>query len=200
MAVDIHRIFRQGDRPRLEFLEYCVRSVQMDPVFVFLVREYQNGPTAAKALALYDVFCGENAPARLTVTVALPPLNLRLLEAMRALRESLNPGPAPSGAGERHPAGPVGRKPPTVPPARGRGTQALLTPKYLFDAVTEAVEGHSVGWKRIKRRYRPRRKPLENLPGGKMTVGQRHFVEKIWGPVIRPRLVAAGFWRVATVA
>ena len=57
MAANIHRIFQQGDKRRLNFLEYCVRSVQMDPVFVFLVGEYRNGPTAAKALALYELFC-----------------------------------------------------------------------------------------------------------------------------------------------
>jgi hypothetical protein len=29
-----------------------------------------------------------------------------------------------------------------------------------------------------------------------MTVRQRDFVEKIWWPVARPRLVAAGFWKI----
>jgi hypothetical protein len=33
-----------------------------------------------------------------------------------------------------------------------------------------------------------------------MTSAQRHFVDCVWQPVIRPRLAAAGFWRILTIA
>jgi hypothetical protein len=32
-----------------------------------------------------------------------------------------------------------------------------------------------------------------------MTAGQKAFVENVWRPRVRPALVAAGFWRVATI-
>ena len=49
MRTDINEVFSKGGKPLIEFLDYCVRSIQMDLVFMFLVREYHNGPTAAKA-------------------------------------------------------------------------------------------------------------------------------------------------------
>ena len=50
------------------------------------------------------------------------------------------------------------------------------------------------------RNYDPARTPMQTLPNGKMNAGQRQFVEQIWQQVLRPHLVAAGFWRIATVA
>ena len=32
-----------------------------------------------------------------------------------------------------------------------------------------------------------------------MTQAQRHFVENVWKPQIRPRLVDAGFWQMQTI-
>jgi hypothetical protein len=51
----------------------------------------------------------------------------------------------------------------------------------------------------LGRQYDPRLAPQQNLPGGKMGAAQRHFVEHIWRPVARPRLLAAGFWQIANI-
>jgi hypothetical protein len=40
---------------------------------------------------------------------------------------------------------------------------------------------------------------MENLPGGRLSAGQRAFVETVWRPRVRPQLVAAGFWRAANL-
>ena len=160
---DINEVFTKGGKPLIDFLDYCVRSIQMDPVFLFLVREYRNGPTPAKAVALYEMFCAPNAPARISAQTVLPPYDVRLREAIILL------------------------------------TPSFLPAKYLFDSVVRELEKRPRSSAYV-RRYKTDRTPVENLPHGKMTPAQRHFVEKIWQPVIRPHLVAAGFWRVASVA
>ena len=180
MRTDINEVFSKGDKPLIEFLDYCVRSIQMDLVFMFLVREYHNGPTAAKAAALYDLFCAPNAPGRLSVREVLPPYDVRLREAISLLTRST----------------PVSDTDPALQTDFG---PPLLPAKYLFDSVVRELEKRAAASSYV-RRYKPSRTPLENLPNGKMTQAQRHFVENIWQPVIRPQLVAAGFWRIATVA
>jgi hypothetical protein len=32
-----------------------------------------------------------------------------------------------------------------------------------------------------------------------MNAAQQHFVERVWRPVARPELVAAGFWQIANI-
>ena len=154
--------FDHGGKPLIDFLDYCVRSIQTDPLFLFLVREYRNGPTAAKARALFELFCARTAPGRISVARSLPPYDLRL-------EKSLQP-PAPA-----------------------------LPPKYLFDFVAAELGKDSPSFVNI-RRYKPHLTPLENLPDGKMSSVQRHFVQNVWQPIIRPQLIAAGFWRIADVA
>jgi hypothetical protein len=75
--------------------------------------------------------------------------------------------------------------------AQSVSTPVLLPPKYLFDSVASGLEKSSASLPKIRRRYKPDRTPVENLPGGKMTPAQRHFLERVWQPVIRPRLTAA---------
>jgi len=53
---------------------------------------------------------------------------------------------------------------------------------------------------RISSTYDPTLTPEENLQGGRLNAGQRQFVENVWHPILKPRLVRAGFWRIATVA
>jgi hypothetical protein len=160
----LYEIFARGDRPLIDFLDYSVRSIQSDLLFMFLIRDYQGIPSAAKAVALYDMFCAPQAPGRISSRTLLPPFDSRLAKA--------------------------------VTPLTGSG---LLPPKYLFDFLYTDLAKNSPSLKRI-RRYKTDRSPVENLPDGKMTAPQRHFVEKIWEPIIRPRLVTAGFWRVAAIA
>jgi hypothetical protein len=182
MPVDVDEALRRGGRGLIDLLQFCVVSGQPEPLFVFLAREYRLRPTAAGALALYDVFCCPGAPARLKADATLPPRDLRLLAAVQALRQACD--------GARAAAATEAEGPVPLPTPAG----------HLFDAVvadlTAAPDGPLAS---VGRQFDPGRTPLENLPGGKMTPGQRAFVENVWRRTARPLLVAAGFWRVATL-
>jgi len=70
----------------------------------------------------------------------------------------------------------------------------------LFDPIARSVQNDAEGaFARLELRFNPQLSPHENLPGGRMNAGQRYFVEKIWQPVVRRRLVTAGFWRIANI-
>ena len=180
--IDMNELFSKGGKPLIDFLDYCVRSVQMDPLFLFLVQEYRNSPTAAKAVALFEIFFAPGAPGCTTAARVLPLYDARLTEIMRLLRTNWLES---QGAGMT---------------AQNVYTPVLLPAKYLFDSVAGELEKRSASLPKIRRRYKPHRTPMENLTGGKMTAAQRHFVERVWQPVIRPRLIAVGFWRIATIA
>jgi hypothetical protein len=183
MAVNLDQTFESGGKPLLDLLDYCVRSVQMDPVFLCLVREYRLHPTAAKALAIYEVFCAPTALARISVAHALPPGNRRIESAVAVLRQQTRAADA------------------TLEQPRELRILPPLPPRYLFDFLVESLEHHAgSSLRKVRRKYNPRLSPIKNLPGGRMNAGQRMFVEKIWEPTLRPQLVSAGFWRVATVA
>lgn len=73
--------------------------------------------------------------------------------------------------------------------------------KWIFDALDQHVRNNRRGAiARIKRRYNLKLTPTENLPGKKMTAGQRQFIDQVWQPRIRPVLVSAGFRRIANIA
>jgi hypothetical protein len=181
VAVDVDEVLRRGGVVLLDFLQYCVLSVQVEPVFALLAREYRMAPTAARALTLYDLFCAPDAPARIRAPAALPPYDLRLPRAVEPLR--LPPPPPPADADE------------------GVGTTVPIgPPNYLFDfVVAQLRQGPSDPLQGAGHKFDPARTPLENLPGGRQTAGQRAFVENVWRPRVRPALAAAGFWRVATI-
>lgn len=183
VPTDIDAIFRCGGQALIEFLEYCVRSVETDAVFAFLVREYRGSPTDHKALALYEMFCAATAPARISAQEALPPTDVRLKVAIQPLQE------------RRNLIGSLQGKPPElIPPS-------ILPAPYLFDFLVRRLEDCTESWfRRLSEWYDPHRPPLENLPGGRMSPAQRAFVEKVWEPQVRPRLVSAGFRRVANIA
>jgi hypothetical protein len=155
----------------------------MEPVFVFLAGEYRLRPAHAAALALYDVFCAPRAPARLRgVLNLLPPRDLRLAAAVRAIGAQMD---ASQPASALHDAAGVVRTAPY---------------RNLFDPLIEALGTDASGLlRRLRVSYDPARTPEQNLPGGRMNSAQRHFVEKIWQPRVRPGLVAAGFWQIATI-
>jgi hypothetical protein len=180
--VDIAEILARGGEHRVALLRYCVMSVAMEPVFVFLTQEYRLRPTHTAALALYDVFCARGALARIAVFEALPPRNLQLeatVEAIRAQWTQLQSSPQTDEC-----SGP-----------------ALTTPhRNLFDRVAEAVMSDPTGrFAAVASQYDPRLASQENLPGGKMNAAQRHFVDRVWRPLARPRLAAAGFWQIANI-
>ena len=179
MAIDLHDVFERGGKPLINLLDYCVRSVQLDPVFVFLVRHYRNFPSVPRAVALYEIFCSPAAPARLSVPEVLPPLNLRIQAALQPWQASLRL---------------------SLELSRNGATPRLLPPKYLFDSIAQHVTKNSTAFRRIRRNYRRRRTPFENLPEGRMSSSQRQFVDHVWEPKLRPRLVMAGFPGMATIA
>lgn len=182
MAVDVWAVLRSGGRAAIDLLEYSIVSVQLEPLFGCLAADYQIHPTARRALGLYDVFCAPGALGRIHAEVSLPPLNLRLPQEIQRIRENL-----------QHVAQ-YNATQPEVP------MTVAIPAKYLFDAVIAAVtsDEHEVV-RRIRETYDPALEPLENLPGGKMTAGQRMFVERVWRPQLQPHLVQAGFPRVASI-
>ena len=179
---DITQILTRGGAPRIALLRYCVMSVTTEPMFVFLTQEYRLRPTHLGALALYDVFCAPDAPARIKAGNALPPRNLVLLAAIRSIRQQWD---QLQGAGE----------------VREDASVSITTPyRNLFDPIAHWVQGDAEGpFACLELHFDPQLSPQENLPGGKMNAGQRHFMEKVWQPVVRPRLVAAGFWHIANI-
>jgi len=180
--VDVAEILTRGGASRIELLRYCVMSVTMEPVFVFLTQEYRLRPTHVAALALYDVFCAPEASARIKGGDVLPPRNLVLVAAIRSIRQQWD---YLQGAGE---------------PREEAGVSITTPYRNLFDPVARSVQNDAKGaFARLELRFNPQLSPQENLPGGKMNAGQRYFVEKIWQPVVRPRLVTAGFWHIANI-
>jgi hypothetical protein len=169
MPLDVQDTFRRHGREALDFLTYCVMSVNSAPVLVYLVAEYRLRPTMAAALALHDAFCAATAPARVRVAgMVLPPRNPRFQSEMEGLRQA---------------------------PA------TLLPPRQLFDFIVDHLWQHADDPVRAAGlRFDPALTPAANLPGGRMSAGQAAFVEKVWRPVVRPALVNAGFWRIATVS
>lgn len=161
----------------LDFLDYCVRSMQMEPLFVYLVHEYRANPTVPKAIALFHTFCAPGALAK----VSVKPDDEQIQSAMGPIRVSWTRMQAALVFGPGH------------------GAPPLLPPASLFDRVVDEIMGAGI-FARLKRRYKVDRSPVENLPGGRMNRVQQHFVERIWEPIIRPHLVAAGFWHIAEVA
>jgi len=180
--VDLSGILIKGGEQRVALLRYCVMSVTMEPVFLFLTQEYRLRPTHAAALALYDVFCARDALARIGVVEGLPPRNLQLQAAVESIREQWTQLQSPAQPDERS------------------GVAITAPHRNLFDPVADAVWNDSAGrLAELARQYDPSLAPQQNLPGGKMGAVQRHFVEHIWRPVARPRLLAAGFWQIANI-
>lgn len=180
MSVDIEKIISGGGKELVDLLNYAVRAVQTDLLFVFLVEEYRNAPTAHKAVALYEIFCAPQAPARLSAVELLPPVHPSLEVALRPLRANVA----------------------AVNEARGSGSTPpvlLLPAKFIFDSIVLHLKKKSPGLRHIKRRYRVERSPSANLPGGSMSEAQRFFVDRVWTANLRPRLLAVGFRRVSSI-
>ena len=180
--IDITDTLARGGRARIDLLRYCVMSIAMEPVFLFLAGEYRLRPAHASALALYDVFCEPQSAARLSAHGLLPPRDLRLATDIAQVRSRWAALQAPAQEDE---------EPRTVPAGPGRS---------LFDALVRGVRADANGkLATLSAAYDPQRSPAENLPGGRMNASQRSFVDNVWIPYARPRLAAAGFWQIATV-
>jgi len=205
VAVNVGEVFARGGKGLIDLLEFCVISVRMDPVFVFLVGEYRTHPTAPGAVALYELFCARDAPARVSALRALPPYDLRLSAAARPLAESLertrDARDAEAEAAAAEETGEDGGGPGVVAPSGVLPPPPLFPARYIFDEVVRQLESGRRGQLReVGELYDPTLTPYENLPGRRMTPGQQAFVDRVWAPRVRPRLVAAGFRRVADIA
>ncbi|MEN9868940.1 MAG: hypothetical protein RL748_4530, partial [Pseudomonadota bacterium] len=66
----------------------------------------------------------------------------------------------------------------------------------LFDAIVRAFGPR---FAQVASQFDPEKRVNECLPGGMVSAGQRNFINQVWTPKVRPQLVAAGFWRVATL-
>ena len=181
---DLMAIFQRGGVDALNLMQYCVRAINLDPLFVALVREYQLRPSHQALLALYDCFCAPHAPGKLSISEVLAAQELRLQSQTALVRAEWQR--------MQQPVEPV-------PEEENAPRQRSTVPnRSMFDALLSQIQ-QSAKWQATSQYYKPELSPNQNLPGGDITPVQLHFVTRVWRPVIRPRLVAAGFWRIATV-
>ena len=179
--VDLESILARGGLGRIQLLSHCVKSITLEPMFLVLAGEYAFRPTIVGAIALYDVFCATNGDAVVKAPSTPPPHDLRLSAAIANLRLYSQQSQSTDTESDI----PVR----TVAPSRN-----------LFDNLVVAVRNDADGpVAALARHYDPGLSPVENLPGGTMTAGQRRFIEMIWRPRLRPRLVDAGFWQISTI-
>src|SRR5262245_7443820 len=123
MPVDIDDVLKRGGAELIGLFQFCVYSVQIEPVFVHLAGSYANAPTAAGALALYDAFLAPAALARIRTLEVLEPRDLRLARPLQALRALHNAPPPPPPTSEEEKAPP--RSSPGGPP------------RHLFEFIIE---------------------------------------------------------------
>jgi hypothetical protein len=190
VAIDLIDVFQRGSAGLIDFLHYCVFSRQLEPVFVFLVNEYQNQPTPGRALALYDLFCAPGAPAMIQAEPVLPPLDWRIHRSIQPIRQQWNRADSTPSKTEEDPQ----------PHDSPLTTPHPLPAQYLFDFIVHHLMDNGDGpLHTVSRQFDPGRSPMDNLTNGTMTPGQRAFVENVWKPTVRPQLIAAGFWRIADI-
>ena len=199
MPIAVEEEFRRGGRTLLDFLTFCVMSIRMEPVFAFLAAEYRQNPTREKALALFDCFCAPDAPARLRHPAELlPPRNVRFASDVEVFRAPISSSQLAGATHQTHAEPPVPVDPALASPLPRH--LALPPPRYLFDFLTDAfarLDPNPVDSPGAD--FDPTLSPVENLPGGRMTAGQRAFVDRIWQPRVRLELVRVGFWRIGNV-
>lgn len=219
MPVDVGVIFRRGGRDLINLLEYCVYSVQMDPLFLYLVSEYRLAPTTDKALALYELFCAADAPARISLRGELPPKDFRLPQALGPyfrtrqflLDRAAMVGRVDATGGDGAASEPNSAETTNVLAGGGEPTEPdtqalpqnlmLLPPAYAFDVLRNALLAQRpCPLKRLGKQFDPLLTARENLLGGELNASQKFFTDFVWNPTVRPQLVAAGFRSVANVA
>src|SRR5262245_38417230 len=159
MVVDLESVLTQGGKNLIDLLRFSVCSMHLEPLFVFLARDYRQAPTAARALALSDVFCSPAAPARIRATAVLEPFDLRLARGISALRRQVEQS----------------RQPPSAKDCSPTPLPIPVPAPYLFDHVVEHLQQEAGGiLLLIARDYDPTKSAVENLPGGRLTPGQRY--------------------------
>jgi hypothetical protein len=177
-ALDIPAILAEGGEAAIALLQFAIRSGQREPLFYALVTDYRQRCNHQTALALFDLFCAADAPARLSISHVLPPQDLRFSASMPMLRQQRAQMLAPE------------------PPDPEKKLHIAQPQRTLFDGILQAM---TPVFEAIGQQYDPAKRVNDCLPGGSMSQGQRHFVTQVWVPRVRPQLVAAGFWRVTTL-
>ncbi|QEG01404.1 hypothetical protein Mal15_54800 [Stieleria maiorica] len=200
MPICTKTCFQQGGRELIELLTHCVLSFNTDVLFLYLTREYQFRPQAVSAVALYDVFCAPQAPARISDTSLIPPGDLRLDQTIAELRRALQIATGDHNASDQATTEHgVDDACPDRDHVMPLAPAIPLPPHFLFDPIAARLSAENPKLSALESYYDPKLTPHENLPGGKLSVGGRAFVDHVWTPRIRPYLVASGFWRLATV-
>ncbi len=194
VAIDFDEVLKRGGNELIQFLHFCVYSVELAPVFVALARDYRFSPTVPGALALHANFCALGAPARIKADAVLAPGDAQLEQLAGRLvlqKQAYEAAFAKiaEGADEIAPSQPPRRMPASPSPVI-----------FLFDKVVAHLRSDLEGsLHKAARAFDPAREPEENLPGGRLNADQRAFLEDVWRPHVRPQLVAAGFRRAANV-
>lgn len=184
MAISVRQEASSGGANLVQLCEFCVCSAQMDPLFVILACDYQMLPANKKALALFDTFCSDIAPKRLTTLISSRPVSGQLVTEIEKLRTPIRVAADTDSQNESE--GPVYVEFQHQPA------------KYLFDDLVRGVVEGSSEYTATETHYDASLTPHENLPGGKMTDSQRHFVDQVW-PAMRSTLVLGGFTRMASI-
>lgn len=165
----------RGGKSQIDLLGFCVNRRRVDVLFYFLVREYRLFPTWLAAWVLYEEFCLENSAARLSVVTTDRDLPVSFVNSIAVIQQNL----------EAYFELPEDER---VPLNR------LPRPdRSLFDFWIERMKRHPAApLDAAMRDYEAR----DAATSGAMDA---HFLNEIWRPRVRPRLVAAGFWRIATI-
>lgn len=188
----VNLTFDRGGRELIDLLEFSVLSVRTDILFLYCLGEYRRRPQAIGAVAIHDIFCRQHAPARISAEFLLPPKDVRIEHQVSRYRSQ-----PIIDSGKDDQAGSTNRleiddtlvPSPPVPPG------------YLFDSIATQLNSVPNGQvAETESTYDPSLEPYENLADQKLSIGARAFVNNIWLPIVRPQLVSAGFWRLATVA
>ena len=82
----IENLLKRGGTDRVDLLRYSVISVTLEPLVLFLVSEYRLRPGVVVALAIYDAFCAQTAPARIDAAELMPARDVRLASVVASLR------------------------------------------------------------------------------------------------------------------
>ncbi|MCD0463752.1 hypothetical protein U8335_25390 [Roseiconus lacunae] len=205
MAIQLEAIFTAGGRPLIDVLTHCVYSINADALFLYLVREYRFKPQAKAAIALHDVFCNPQSPACISQSTMIIPKDWRLAHSIEPFRQAIEAVESvdqsasdDSRSGSESEAEDHSSGDDNTP---SDGCVAIeIPPRHLFDHVVDAIRrGPSPAIASLQQSYDTGKTPTGNLPGGELSAVQRAFVDHQWLPSVRPFLVAAGFWRIATI-
>ena len=184
---NIQDLLTRGGHARIDLLRFSVMTRTIEPIVVFLVGEFRLRPSAAGAVAIYDAFFAQHAPARMGLAEVVPVRDTRLDLYIESLRGQLAAFEIQIEAVHADPDDDSRPMPPTA--ERG-----------VFDSIIAELWSDPNGsLARLSREYDPELSPDENVPGGEISAGQRSFTNDVWRPRVRPMLVNAGFWQLSSI-